>query len=99
MKKMEVLWVKMEVLGEGEVDKTMRVHMMRGKTKKFLKIVLDLILVVQNPQFSRLDWLASKLRRESWILLYELVTRASTREQVTKLSHENAKNPKNLKFF
>ena len=45
----------MEVLGEGEADKTMRVHMMRGKTKKFLKIVLDLILVVQNPQFSRLD--------------------------------------------
>ena len=47
--------MKMEVLGEGEADKTMRVHMMQGKTKKFLKIILDLTLVVQNPQFSQLD--------------------------------------------
>ena len=39
MKKIEVLWVTMEVLGEGEADKTRCVNMMRGKTEKFLKTV------------------------------------------------------------
>ena len=29
----------MEVFGEGEVEKTKGVHMIRGKTKKFFKIV------------------------------------------------------------
>ena len=29
----------MEVLGEGEADKTRCVNMMRGKTKKFLKTI------------------------------------------------------------
>ena len=46
---------KMEVLGEGEADKTIRVHVMRGKFEKFLKISLDLTLFVQNTQFLRLD--------------------------------------------
>ena len=46
MKKMKVLWVKMVVLEEGEVNKIMKQHVMRGKTEKFLKIVLDLILFV-----------------------------------------------------
>ena len=40
--------MKMEVLGEGEADKTMKVHAMRGKTEKFLKTVLDLTQFVQN---------------------------------------------------
>ena len=31
--------MKMEVLGEGEADKTRCVHVMHGKTKKFLKTV------------------------------------------------------------
>ena len=39
MKKIEVLWVTMEALGEGEADKTRCVNMMRGKTEKFLKTV------------------------------------------------------------
>ena len=47
--------MKMEVLGEGEADKTMWVHVMRGKIEKFLKIVLDLTLFVQNMQFLRLN--------------------------------------------
>ena len=44
----------MEVLGDGEVDKTMWVHLMQGKTEKFLKTVFDLILFLQNTQFLRL---------------------------------------------
>ena len=66
MKKMEVLWEKMEVLEEGEVDKIMKMHVirgkieMRGKTEKFLKTILDLILFVQNTHFSRLKWVANK---------------------------------------
>ena len=35
MKKMEVLWVKMVVLEEREADKTMKQHVMQGKTEKF----------------------------------------------------------------
>ena len=42
----------MEVLREGKADKTMRVHVMQGKTEKFLKIVLDLTLVMQNTIFT-----------------------------------------------
>ena len=38
-KKMEVLWVTMEVLGEGEVDKTRCVHVMWRKTKNCLKTI------------------------------------------------------------
>ena len=40
--------MKMEVLGEGEADKTKCVHVMQGKAKKFLKIVMDLTIFVQN---------------------------------------------------
>ena len=47
--------MKMMVLEEGEADKTMKQHMMRGKTEKFLKTVLDLTLFVQNMRFSRLE--------------------------------------------
>ena len=47
--------MKMVVLEEGGADKTMKQHMMRGKTKKFLKIVLDLTLFVQNMCFLRLE--------------------------------------------
>ena len=66
MKKMEVLWEKMEVLEEGEVDKIMKMHVMqgkiemRGKTEKFLKTVLDLTLYVQNTHFLQLKWVANK---------------------------------------
>ena len=35
----------MEVLGEGEVDKTMRVHVMRGKTEIFFKTYLGFNLI------------------------------------------------------
>ena len=45
----------MEVLEEGEVDKTMKKHVMQGKTEKFLKIVLNITLFVQNTRFSRLE--------------------------------------------
>ena len=61
MKKMEVLWVKMEVLGEGEADKTKCVRVMQGRAKKFLKIVMDLTIFVQSTQFLRLEWVVSKL--------------------------------------
>ena len=44
----------MEVLGGREVDKTMWVHLMQGKTKKFLKTIFDLTLFLQNTRFSRL---------------------------------------------
>ena len=50
----------MEVLEEGEVDKIMKMHVMRGKiemrgkTEKFLKTVLDLTLYVQNTHFLQL---------------------------------------------
>ena len=40
---------------EGEADKTMKQHVMQGKTEIFLKIVLDLNLFVQNTHFSRLE--------------------------------------------
>ena len=60
MKKMEVLWEKMEVLEEGEVDKIMKMHVMWGKIEKFLKTVLDLTQFVQNTQFSRLKWVENK---------------------------------------
>ena len=45
----------MEVSGEGEADKTMKMHVMRRKTKKFLKTVMDLTLFMQNSRFSRLE--------------------------------------------
>ena len=51
----------MVVLEEREVDKTMKQHVMWGKIEKFLKIVLDLTLFMQNMRFSRLEWVASKL--------------------------------------
>ena len=66
MKKMEVLWEKMEVLVEGEVDKIMKMHVirgkieMRGKTEKFLKTVLNITLFVQNTRFSQLEWVVNK---------------------------------------
>ena len=44
----------MVVLEEGEADKTMNKHMMRGKIEKFLKTVLNTTLFVQNTHFSRL---------------------------------------------
>ena len=47
--------MKMVVLEEGEEDKTMKQHVMQGKTKKFLKTILDLTLFVQNTRFSRLE--------------------------------------------
>ena len=47
--------MKMVVLEEGEVDKTMKQHVMQGKTKKFLKTVLDLTLFMQNTRFSGLE--------------------------------------------
>ena len=47
--------MKMVVLEEREVDKTMKQHVMRGKIEKFLKIVLDLTLFMQNMRFSRLE--------------------------------------------
>ena len=39
---------KMEVLEEEEADKTKCVHVMRGKTEKFLKTIMDLTLFEQN---------------------------------------------------
>ena len=45
--------------GKGEVDKTMNKHVMRGKTEKFFKTVLNLTLFVQNTHFSRLEWVVS----------------------------------------
>ena len=43
--------------------------------------------------------LASKSQRESRTILSKLATKASTRKPKEKLSHENAKNSKILKFF
>ena len=57
---MEVLWVTMEVLGEREADNARCVHVIWGKTEKFLKTIWDLTLFVQNTQFSRLNWPTSK---------------------------------------
>ena len=45
----------MMVLEEGEADKTMKQHVMRGKIEKFLKTILDLTLFVQNTRFSWLE--------------------------------------------
>ena len=42
----------MEVLGEGEANKTKCVHVKLGKTEKFLKTIMDLTLFMQNMQFS-----------------------------------------------
>jgi len=53
--------VKMVVLEEGEADKTMKQHVMQGKTEKILKTVLDLTLFVQNTRFLRLECVVSKL--------------------------------------
>ena len=99
---------------------------MRGKTKFFLKTVLDLTLFVQNTQLLQLNWPASKSPKwvakipwtkflkilskyflqleglsvsESWNLLCKLATRASTRDQVTKMSRENDKNSEISKYF
>ena len=47
--------MKMVVLEEGEADKTMKQHVMQGKTEKFLKTILDLTLFVQNMRFSQLE--------------------------------------------
>ena len=54
---MEVLWEKMEVLEEEEANKTMKKHVMWGKTKKFF---LNKTLFVQNTRFSWLEWVANK---------------------------------------
>ena len=59
---------------------------------KILKIWSKCFLQLEGP-------LVSKLRGESWILLCKLVTGASTRDQVAKLSCENAKNSEILKYF
>ena len=57
---MKVLWVTMEVLEEGEENKTRCVHVVQGKTEKFLKTIWDLTLFVQNTRFSWLNWPTSK---------------------------------------
>ena len=60
---------------------------------------LNKILKNLSKCFSWLEGpLASKSWRESWILLCKLTIRASIREQVTKLSHENAKTRKFWNF-
>ena len=43
--------MRMEVLEDGEADKAMKMQVMRGKTEKFLKTILDLTLFVQNTHF------------------------------------------------
>ena len=42
-------------LEEGEMDKAMNSHNMRGKNEKFLKTVLKIALIVQNMRFARLE--------------------------------------------
>ena len=59
-KKMEVLCVNMVILEEGEMDKTMNSHEMRGKNEIFLKTTLKITLIVQNTRFLRLEWVANK---------------------------------------
>ena len=41
----------MEVLGEGEAEKTKGMHVMQGKTKKFFKTVWDLTLLYKTRDF------------------------------------------------
>ena len=61
---------------------------------------LNKILIIFSKCFSSLESpLVNKSRRELRILLYKLTTGASTREQVAKLSRENAKNLEILKNF
>jgi len=43
------------IFEEGQTDKTMNSHEMRGKNEKFLKTVLKITLIVQNMRFSRLE--------------------------------------------
>ena len=59
---------------------------------KFWKFCLKCFSGLEGP-------LASKSQRKSRILLCKLVTWASTREQVAKLSREIPKNPEILKIF
>ena len=57
---------------------------------------LNKILIIFSKCFSSLE---SPLVNKSRILLYKLTNGASTREQVAKLSRENAKNLEILKNF
>ena len=59
------LKMKMEVLEEGEAEKTKRFTRGAREIEKFLKTVWDFTLFVQNTCFSRLIWLTSKLPK--WI--------------------------------
>ena len=59
-KKIEVLWVKMAVLGEAKAEKTKRFAPDVRETGNLLKIVWDLTLLMQNTRFSWLIWLVSK---------------------------------------
>ena len=59
--KMEVLWGKMAVLGEGEAEKTKSYARDVREIEKFLKTVWDLTQCVQKTFFPRLIWLATEL--------------------------------------
>ena len=52
--------MKMEVFKEGEADKTMRQHVMRGKTEMFLKTIMKMTLNAQNTRFTRLELVTNK---------------------------------------
>ena len=47
--------MNMVILEEGEMDKTMNSHEMRGKNEIFLKTTLKITLIVQNTRFLRLE--------------------------------------------
>ena len=80
MKKMEVLWEKMEVLEEEEANKTMKKHVMWGKTKKFF---LNKTLFVQNTRFLWLEWVANKslsqVAKNTWQKFWKNLTKCFSR--------------------
>ena len=129
-KNMESLCVNTMILKEGNTDKKMNSHKMRGKMKSFWNLSWKRPLLCKTCDFH--NWIESQTSHQSkppntfetkfwriclsvfcdWkvhpqashegsreTLWVYIVTRASTCEQVTKLSFEKSKNPAYWKKF
>ena len=94
-------WKVLKTIHKAQNARFSRLNQVTNKSpSQAAKNLWDKILEKFSKCFSRMEGPpASKLRREPWKFLYNLVTGASTREQVVKPSCENFKDPEFWKIF
>ena len=87
-------WKVLKTVLKGQNTHFLRLNQVADKSpNQAAKHLWDKILKKMSKCFSLLEGPPMrKLQREPWKLLYNLATKASSREQVAKLSCENAKH-------